>query len=154
VEALASPHPKPQDRAMTRALTVSRWILGLGFLVFGLDGFLHFIPIPPARPEAARFIGALVQTGYLFQLVKGVELVCGALLLSNRLLPLALVLLAPLLVGISSIHLFLNPEGLPLLVALSLPYLVLVKGYWPYLRSVLTFDSKPVPIATTAQPSK
>jgi putative oxidoreductase len=138
----------------TKTLTAARIALGIGFLVFGLDGFLHLIPIPPARPAAARFIGALIETGYLFQLVKAVEVICGLLLLSNRLLPLALTLLAPLLVGITSIHLFLNPEGLPLMFLLTLPYLLLVRGYWPYLRAVLTFQIAATAVAQSSAKSQ
>jgi putative oxidoreductase len=122
----------------SRSLVVVRCLLGAAFVLFGLDGFFHFIPIPPARPAAAQMIGALVRTGYFFQMVKAIETACGALLLANRLVPLALVLLAPLLVGITSIHLFLNPEGLPLMAVLLLMHGLLVRGYWEYLGPVLT----------------
>lgn len=123
--------------------TVARCLLGGVFVLFGLNGFLHFLPIPPARPAAEQMIGALVQTGYFFQMVKTIEIAGGVLLLANRLVPLALVLLAPLLVGITSIHVFLNPEGLPLMAVLLLLHGFLVRGYWAYFVSVLTPKAVP-----------
>ena len=86
------------------------------FFVFGLDGFLHFMPGPPSSvPEGAMaFGGAVVKTGYLFQLIKGTEVLVGALLLTNRFVPLALALIAPVVVNIFAFAAFLAPSGLPL----------------------------------------
>jgi uncharacterized membrane protein YphA (DoxX/SURF4 family) len=100
------------------APTVSRVLLGLVFLVFGLNGFLQFLPQPPMPANAGAFMGALAATGYMFPLIKGVEVVAGALLLSNRFVPLALALLAPNVVNIVLFHAVLAPAGLP--VALML----------------------------------
>src|SRR5262245_61920094 len=71
----------------------ARILLGLVFFVCGLDGFLHFLPQPTEPPpEAAMSLAiALFKSGYLFQLIKGTEVVVGALLLANRFVPLALV---------------------------------------------------------------
>jgi putative oxidoreductase len=128
-----------------KLLIAAQYLLGLAFLVFGLDGFFHFIPIPPARPPAQQLIGALIHTGYFFQMVKAIEVTAGILLLSNRLVPLALVLLAPLLVGITSIHAFLNPEGLPLMIVLIALHLSVVKAHWAYLRPLLTIRTSIAP---------
>lgn len=92
--------------------SVVRALLGAGFLLFGLNGFLHFLPQPPAPPAALQFASALFATGYMFPLIKGTEVIAGALLLSNRWVPLALALLAPLLVNIVGFHAFLAPAGL------------------------------------------
>ncbi|HEX6271592.1 MAG TPA: DoxX family protein [Polyangiaceae bacterium] len=94
-----------------RAQTAARLTLGLVFTVFGLNGFLHFLPQPPAAPEAAAFGGALAATGYMFPLIKGTELVAGLLLLAGRAVPFALTLLAPIVVNIVAFHLFLDPAG-------------------------------------------
>lgn len=116
----------PAARAITRHLpTVARVLLGLVFFVFGLNGFLSFIPAPTEpMPEAAVKLGtAFMESGYLFQLIKGTEVLAGLLLLSNRFVPLALVLLAPVVVNIVAFHVFLLPSGLGLslvLVALTL----------------------------------
>ncbi len=64
--------------------TVARILLGLPFFVFGLNGFLHFIPQPPMPGPAGAFAGALFASGYLFPLLKGTEVVASLLLLSNR----------------------------------------------------------------------
>ena len=93
------------------APTVVRVLLGLTFFVFGLNGFFNFLPAPKeAMPEGAMtFIGALMGTKYMFPLVKGVEVLAGALLLSNRFVPLALTLLAPIVVNIVAFHTLLTP---------------------------------------------
>jgi uncharacterized membrane protein YphA (DoxX/SURF4 family) len=104
-----------------KAVTAARVVLGLVFVVFGLNGFLHFLPQPPMSGPPLQFIGALVGTGYMFPLIKGTEVVAGALLLSGRFVPLALTLLAPVLVNIVSFHAFLAPSGIVLpLVVLAL----------------------------------
>ena len=95
------------------APTVSRVLLGFVFLVFGLNGFLQFLPQPPVPAGAGAFMGALAATGYMFPLIKGVEVVAGALLLSNRFVPLALALLAPNVVNIVLFHAVLAHAGLP-----------------------------------------
>jgi hypothetical protein len=98
--------------ALRHAATGARIVLGLIFFVFGLNGFLHFLPTPANVPEgAAAFGGALMKTGYMFPLLKGFEVLSGALLLSNRFVPLALALLAPIVVNIVSFHAFLAPAG-------------------------------------------
>lgn len=94
---------------------VARVLLGLIFFVFGLNGFLNFFPPPPpeSMPKAMQdFFELFVKSGYLLPLVKGTEVVAGALLLANRFVPLALVVLAPVIVNIVLVHLLLAPEGL------------------------------------------
>jgi uncharacterized membrane protein YphA (DoxX/SURF4 family) len=107
----------------TIAPHVARTLLGLVFFVFGLNGFLHFLPQPPP-PESAQHFLELMTGSYLFTLVKVTETTVGALLLSNRFVPLALTLLAPVTVNIVLFHSTLEPAstlGLPLvLVGLQL----------------------------------
>jgi len=107
----------------------ARLFLGLVFTVFGLNGFLHFLPMPPAPPAALAFLGALAGSGYMFPLIKGTEVVAGLLLLGNRFVPLALTLLAPVIVNIVLYHAVLAPAGLgiPLLVLLAEIYVA-----WAY----------------------
>lgn len=93
----------------------ARILLGLIFFVFGLNGFLNFFPPPPpeSMPKALQdFFELFVKSGYLMPLVKGTEVVAGALLLANRFVPLALVVLAPVIVNIVLVHLLLAPSGL------------------------------------------
>jgi len=86
--------------------TVLRILMGLGFFIFGLNGFLNFIPQPkdPMPEGAMAFAGALMKTGYMMPLVMGTQLLVGVLLLLNRFVPLALALIAPILVGIVTFH--------------------------------------------------
>lgn len=98
--------------------SAARVALGLVFFVFGLNGFLHFLPQPPMTGAAGAFAGALAATGYMFPLIKGTEVVAGALLLTNRFVPLALALLAPLLVNIVAFHGLLAHSGLGLPIVL------------------------------------
>ncbi len=102
----------------TIAPHVARTLLGLAFFVFGLNGFLHFIPQPPPPETAQRFL-ELMSGSYLLTLVKLTEIAVGVLLLSNRFVPLALTLLAPVTVNIVLFHATLTPPstlGLPLLL--------------------------------------
>jgi len=100
--------------------TLGRLLLGGIFFVFGLNGFLHFAPLPPVEGAAAQFMGGLAAAPYFFPLLKLTEIAVGAALLSNRFVPLALVVLAPITVNILGFHV-LAPAGLPLaLVVLGL----------------------------------
>lgn len=111
----------------SKALTAARVVLGLVFFVFGLNGFLHFLPQPPISGAAAAYTGGLAASGYFFPLLKGTEVVAGALLLAGRFVPLALTVLAPIVVHIVAFHLFLAPSGL--LVALFVLALELVLAW-------------------------
>jgi hypothetical protein len=107
----------------------ARLLLGLVFFVFGLNGFLQFLPTPPAPERAMAWMGAMAATGYMFPLIKSVEVVAGALLLSNRFVPLALAIVAPNVVNIVLFHAVLAPGGLP--VALFVLALELFSA-WSY----------------------
>src|SRR5580692_8773456 len=98
---------------MKIATLIARILLGLLFLVFGLNGFLHFIPMPPPTGLAAQYMGALYVSHYLVFIFL-VQVIGGALLLANRFVPLALILLGPVLVNILLFHSFMAPAGLPL----------------------------------------
>ena len=97
---------------MKIATLVARTLLGLLFFVFGLNGFLHFIPMPPPPGLAGQFMGALFVLHYVI-FIFSVEVIGGALLLANRFVPLALILLGPILVNILLFHSLMAPEGLP-----------------------------------------
>jgi len=98
--------------------TAARLFLGLVFTVFGLNFFLHFLPMPPAPPRAISFAGALLASGYLFPLLKAIEVIAGLLLLGGRFVPLTLAILAPIIVNIVGFHLFLAPSGIAMPLAL------------------------------------
>ena len=99
---------------------IARFLLGLIFLVFGLNGFFHFIPMPPPTGVAGQFMGALFVSQYLV-VVFALQLIGAVLLLINRYVPLALAILAPIIFNILLFHLLMAPSGLPLaLVATTL----------------------------------
>ena len=106
------------SRARRIAPEVARVLLGLVFFVFGLNGFLNFLPQPPHEGVALTFLGGLAASGYFFPLLKGTEVLAGATLLSNRFVPLALVVLAPIVVNIFAFHAALDRSGLGLAVVL------------------------------------
>lgn len=95
--------------------TIARYLLGLIFFTFGLNGFLHFIPMPPPAGVAGQFLGALFVSRF-YVVVFFLQVAAGALLLVNRYVPLALTILGALLVNILCFHIFMAPAGLPLAV--------------------------------------
>ncbi len=104
---------------MRIVLVVARLLLGLVFLIFGLNGLLHFMPNPPEPPPAGAFFGALYGTGYMFVLIFGTQIIGGALLILGTAVPFALAVLAPVIVNIFAFHLFLAPAGLPVAIVVA-----------------------------------
>ena len=92
---------------------IARYLLGILFLTFGLNGFLHFIPQPPPPPGLALdYLMVMIKSHYMV-LPFLLQIVGGVLLLSNRFVPLALVLLGPVIVNILMFHALMAPAGLP-----------------------------------------
>src|SRR6266480_2568498 len=104
--------------SMKIATTIVRILLGLIFVFFGSNAFLHFLPMPPMSGHAGEFIGAMYATGYL-QIVAALQVVGGALLLVGRYVPLGLTLLGPIIVNIDLYHIFMDQSGLPLAFLVS-----------------------------------
>jgi hypothetical protein len=101
--------------------TTARILLGLLMVTFGLNYFLPFLPQAPVPGDAGAFLGALAASGYIFAIIKPVEIIAGLMLLSNSFVPLALTLLAPIVVAIVGFHAVLAPAGIaPALVVLAL----------------------------------
>ena len=127
---------EPTAKSKSRLLpAIARVLMGLGFLVFGLNGFLNFIPQPKTLPEGAlALFGAMMKTGYMIPLLFGTQILVAVLLLSNRFVPLALALIAPVIVNIVGFHLFLEPSGLPIACLFLVMELYLA---WSYRRAFL-----------------
>lgn len=108
--------------------TVARILLGLQFTVFGLNGFLHFIPSPAFPPGLLLdFLTGLVGSGF-YVMVFGVQVICGILLLANQYVPLAIVVLGAVLANILTLHATMYPQGFPpAIIALVLWFLTA----WP-----------------------
>ena len=131
-------------RSITRhAPAAARILFGLLFLVFGLNGFLHFIPMGGPPEHAKAFMTGLVSTGYMFPLIKGTEVVVGVMLLLNRFVPLALALIAPNVVNIVLFHAVLEPSGLPLGLAILAFELYLAWAYREAFRPMLAARVQP-----------
>jgi len=124
---------------------VARILMGLMFFVFGLNGFLHFIPQPkdPMSEGAMALFTGFTKSGYMMPLIFGTQTLVGALLLVNRFVPLALALIAPVIVNIIAFHLFLSPATIaPGIVVLALE-LYLAWSYRKLYQPMLVFRSKP-----------
>ena len=93
--------------------------MGLTFLIFGLNGVLQFLPMPPMQGDSADFVGLLLKSKLLF-VVKALEVSCSLLLLSGLFVPVALLVLAPIIFNIFWFHITLAPEGAPFGIALVL----------------------------------
>src|SRR3954463_15166379 len=105
---------------MKYAVLVVRILLGLMFAVFGSNVFLHFIPVPEMTGDAGAFMGALFHSGYIYAI--GAFQVIGGLLLliGGRLTGLGLTVLGPIIVNILLYHIFLDRNGMPIAVVVSL----------------------------------
>ena len=124
--------------------TIARILMGLVFLVFGLNGFLHFIPQPKTMPEGpAAFAGALMKTGYMFPMISGTQVLVAVLLLLNRFVPLALALIAPVIVNIIAFHIFLAPSTIGPGVVVFVLELYLAWAYRKAFRPMLGFRTEP-----------
>lgn len=102
----------PSSAAARITLLIARYLLGFMFTVFGLNGFLHFIPQPPPTGMALQYLSAL-SASHIMVPVFLLQTVSGVLLLLNRFVPIALVLLGPVIVNILLYHALMAPEGLP-----------------------------------------
>ena len=109
---------------MRTASLIARYLAGVIFLVMGLNGFLNFIPFPPPGGIAAQFMGALYVSHYLW-VIFAFQLVAGLLLLVNRYVPLAVAMLAPVLVNILVFHALMAPSGLPLALFVAVLWTVI-----------------------------
>ena len=114
-----------QRRTSVRTVsTIARYLAGVIFLVFGLNGFLNFIPMPPPGGVAGQFLGALYASHY-FVVIFGFQIIAAVLLLVNRYVPLAVAVLAPVIVNILSFHALMAPSGLPLALFVAVLWAVI-----------------------------
>jgi hypothetical protein len=103
---------------MRTVSTIARYLAGVIFLVFGLNGFLNFIPMPPPGGVAGQFMGALYASHYLW-VIFGFQVLAAVLLLVNLYVPFAVAVLAPVIVNILTFHALMAPSGLPLAIVVA-----------------------------------
>ncbi len=127
---------------MKKAAMVTRILFGLLFLVFGLNGFFQFIPLPAPSAEGGAFLGALAKTGYMFPLIKVVEIASGLALVANFFVPFALVLIAPIVVNIVFYHACLDPAGMALPLVLLVLHVFTSYSYRAYFKELFSVKSE------------
>ncbi|MGE0763004.1 MAG: DoxX family membrane protein [Bdellovibrionales bacterium] len=123
---------------MSKVTIAARLLMGLIFVGSGIAFF--FTPPPPLEGPIADFFKGMAATQYFFYLLKGTEIMCGLMLLSGMFVPLALVVLAPVVLNIFLIHAFLMPDGLPMALGLGIIQIYLAffsKEYSPTIRLLL-----------------
>src|SRR5258708_21293804 len=109
-----------EKQVMRPASVFARYLAGVIFLVMGLNGFLNFIPFPPPAGVAGQFMGALYVSHYLW-VIFAFQVIAGVLLLVNRYVPLAVAVLAPVILNIITFHALMAPGGLPMAVFVAVP---------------------------------
>jgi putative oxidoreductase len=121
---------------MRVVVLIARIMLGVIFLVFGLNGFLNFLNMGPMPTGlAGQFIGALFQSHYLW-VVAALQIAGGLLLLLGRFVPLGLVLLGPVIVNILLYHILMNPAGIGLALVVTVLWFIVFYGYRQYFAGI------------------
>lgn len=123
----------------SKATIAARVLLGLVFFGFGLNGLLQLFPLPPAQGAAAVFIDGLVASRYFFPLLFVIYLFAGTALLIGRFVPLAVAVLAPIIVNIAVMHLFVPSSGaeVGLAALVTILEIFLAWSYRPAFRPML-----------------
>ncbi len=127
---------------MKIAALISRILLGLVFVVFGLNGFLHFIPQPPPAGDAGTYLAVIFKSHY-YVVIFALQIIGGAFLLIGRFVPLGLALLAPIILNIITFHATLAPQGLPVAAVVTLLWLIAFFAYRKYFSSLFVADATP-----------
>jgi len=123
---------------MRIAALIARILLGLIFFVFGLNGFLHFIPMGPMPAGlSGQYITVMMQSHYLY-FVAAFQVACGALLLIGRYIPLALTLLGPVIVNILLYHLLMDLKGIPMAIVVAILWGIVFYRHRQYFSGLFT----------------
>ena len=114
---------------MKIASTIARYLLALIFIVFGLNGFLHFLPMKPPSSDLARQFFTVMSASHYLSVVFALQLIAGVLFLFPRTVPLALIIAGPLIVNILLFHVLMDPGGIvPGLVVTALWFII----FWQF----------------------
>ena len=114
---------------MKIATIIARVLLGLIFLIFGSNAFLHFIPMPPPPPGlVGEYLHAFFASGYVYA-IGGLQVIGGLLLLIGRFVPLGLTILGAMIVNIWLFHILMAPEGFGPAIVVTVLELFLVWRY-------------------------
>jgi putative oxidoreductase len=118
-------------------VVIARVLLGLMFLIFGLNGFLNFLPAPPLTGVSGAFLGALMTSHYVY-LICAVQALAGLFLLVNQFLPLGLALLAPIIANIITYHLTMDRSGPQLAILATILWAFLAWKFRSYFAPLAT----------------
>ncbi len=116
---------------------IARVLLGLVFVIFGSNAFLHFLPMPPLpQGVAGEYLHAFFASGYVY-FIGGFQVIGGLLLLIGRFVPLGLTILGAIIVNIWLFHILMTPEGLPTAIVVTILELFLVWRYRDAFRGIV-----------------
>src|SRR5437867_6332851 len=108
---------------------IARVLLGLIFVFFGSNAFLHFLPMPPLpQGLAGLYLKAFLDSGYVY-VIGGMQVIAGLLLLIGRFVPLGLTVLAAVIFSIWAFHILMAPAGLPPALVVTVLDLFLLGQY-------------------------
>lgn len=121
----------------TKVSLIARILLGIGLVVFGSNKFFNFMPPMEMPEQAGNFMGALMETGYMFPIIAIIEIVAGLLFLINKKVPLALLLWTPVLVNILAFHAVLDPMTILPGIIFTIFTLIIYKANWDAFKDVV-----------------
>ncbi len=121
---------------MKIATIAARVILGLPFFIFGINYFFPFAPHPELHGAAVDYMTGLTKAGYFWPILRSLEILIGAALISGYFVPLALGILAPINLQILLFHLALEPQNVPMAIILALLQAFLIYRYWGYYKQI------------------
>ncbi len=124
---------------MKATVLICRLLLGFLYLVFGLDYFLHFIPYQPLHTgKTGALVAGLKGVGYIYPMMKVIQIVGGLSLLLNRYTPFFAVVVFPISLNVLLFHTILVPSGWLMGVLLFVPNILLGYGYRKYYKGMFT----------------
>jgi len=117
--------------------TVLRYLLGVAMIIFGANKFAGFMPKPELSEKAGIFMGALADSGYIFPILGVFYIIIGLLLVLNKAVPLALLMLVPISINIVAFHLALDPKGVLFAAIIAILNAILLFTHWSKYKTIL-----------------
>lgn len=121
---------------MNTIAMIARYLLGLAMIIFGANKFFGFMPAPELPEAAGAFMGALVNSGYIMPTLGVVYILAGLLLVLNKAVPFALIILVPVSFNIVAFHLKFAPEGILFAAVVAVLNLLLIYNNWDRFKSL------------------
>jgi uncharacterized membrane protein YphA (DoxX/SURF4 family) len=109
-----------------KIFTTIQIITGLMLLVFGLNTFLQFIPMPQASEQMEAYTYALFSTGFIFPIIAIIEIISGIAFIINKFTSLMAILIMPIILNALLAHMFLDPSGIGASLFITLSIIVVM----------------------------